>query len=447
VKSARDKDIGAFVPHLEELFDDPTVGTFARGAVAVYYVQQGSTDRLRSLIDEGGPSAMRERAFKVAQLEAARAREQAARRVARRTLAGLVAATVLAMVASAAGGVAHVQLEEAKNNTVMARQSAAMAERHAATTEEERRQAVVRQKEVEAQSQKAREAVQVVQILYSQTKSDAARSREDRDREVYAGLQREAKEGNATAMRYLGLLTFYGQGAAKDEVQARDWWEKASAVGDVAALADVGWLHAKGKTVPKNIAKALEIYGQAASQGDPFAMAGIAYLYQQGDGVPRDDAKAREWYEKAAAAGNTAAMRSIGLLYVNGQGVPRDYNRAREWYEKAAAAGDRSALGQLSWHALLSREFTQALDTAERALKADPELLWIATNRAHALMFLGKAAEAREVYQVHRDKRIPQNADKTWQHAIAEGFDELRRAGLNHLQMAEIEAALGISGR
>jgi TPR repeat protein len=286
-----------------------------------------------------------------------------------------------------------------------------------------------------------------VQILYSQTKNDAATSREDRDREIHGRLQREAKKGNATAMRYLGLLTFYGQGAAKDEVQARDWWEeKASAVGDAAALGEVGWLHANGKTIPKNIAKALEIYEQAAGQGDPFATAGIAYLYEHGDGVPQDYAKAHEWYEKAAAAGNTAAMRSISLLFANGLGVPRDYNRTREWLEKAAAAGDRSALGQLSWYALFCREFTQALDTAERALKADPELLWVATNRAHALMFLGKAAEAREVYQVHREKRIPQNANKTWQRVVAEGFHELRKAGLDHPQMPEIEAALGISG-
>jgi hypothetical protein len=150
--SARDKDIGSLAPYLEELFDDPAVGTFARGAVALYYVQQGSTDRLRSLIDAGGTrrseEAQRERAVQAAQLEVARSREQVARRVARRTLAGLAAATVLAMVASAAGGVAYVQREEAKHNAAMARQNAAMAERHAATAEEQRRQAV------EAQGQK-----------------------------------------------------------------------------------------------------------------------------------------------------------------------------------------------------------------------------------------------------------------------------------------------------
>jgi tetratricopeptide (TPR) repeat protein len=176
-------------------------------------------------------------------------------------------------------------------------------------------------------------------------------------------------------------------------------------------------------------------------------MTDIGALYYSGLGVPQDFATAREWFEKAAAAGHSLAMSNLGRIYADGQGVPRDYAKAREWYEKAAAAGDWNALGQLSWHALFAREYGHALDATERALKAAPELLWIATNRAHALMFLGRAAEAREIYLTYKDKLIAQNDNKTWQQVIAEDFDELRRAGLNHPQMAEIEAALGIAGR
>ena len=160
--------------------------------------------------------------------------------------------------------------------------------------------------------------------------------------------------------------------------------------------------------------------------------------------VSPDDVKAREWYEKAIA-GDAVAMVSLGVLYANGDGVPQDDAKAREWFEKAAAVGNAEALGKLSRYALFAREFAQALDAAERALKADPELLWIATNRAHALMYLGRAAEAREAYLMHRDKRIMQNENKTWQQVIGEDFDELRKAGLDHPQMAEIEAALGIA--
>ncbi len=161
--------------------------------------------------------------------------------------------------------------------------------------------------------------------------------------------------------------------------------------------------------------------------------------------VSPDYVKAHEWYEKAAADGDAVAMVSLGALYANGDGVPKDYAKALAWLEKAAAIGNAEALGQLSWHALFAREFAQALDAAERALKADPEQLWVAANRAHALMFLGRAAEAREAYLMHRDKRIAQKGNKTWQQLIADDFDELRKAGLDHPQMAEIEGALGVT--
>jgi TPR repeat protein len=185
-------------------------------------------------------------------------------------------------------------------------------------------------------------------------------------------------------------------------------------------------------------------YEKAAAAGDAAAMAKVGNLYETGQGVPQDYAYARAWYEKAAAGGNTVAMAKIGGLYLKGEGVTRDLASARAWYEKAWAAGERSALGQFSWHALFAREFAQSLDAADRALKADPDLLWIATNRAHALMYLGRAAEARDVYLMHRDKRLVQDDNKTWQEVIEEDFGVLRLAGLDHPQMAEIEAELGI---
>ena len=159
--------------------------------------------------------------------------------------------------------------------------------------------------------------------------------------------------------------------------------------------------------------------------------------------MPQDHAKAREWFEKAVAAGDAAAMTNIGRLYGFGHGVPQDYAKAREWFEKAAAAGEKRALGSLSWFALFAREFAQALDAAERALADRPDFRVATTNRAHALMFLGRATEAREAYLAHKDKPS-QSDNKTLQQVIAADFVELRNAGLHHPQMAEIEAALGI---
>jgi TPR repeat protein len=279
----------------------------------------------------------------------------------------------------------------------------------------------------------------LAEIYFSQARYDEAEPLLKRSLAVREKALGSDDAEVVTALNRLAAL-YEAQGRYTN---AREWYAKAAAAGNAVAMANIGAFYANGLGVPRDYDKAIEWYEKAVAAGDAVAMTEIGVLYHAGLGVPRDFAKAREWFEMAAAAGHAIAMSNLGRLYAGGEGVPRDYAKAREWLEKAAAAGDRSALGALSWHALFAREFAQALDAAERALKADPDLLWIATNRAHALMYLGRPAEAREVYLMHRDKQIIQHENKTWQQVIAEDFDELRKAGLDHPQMAEIGAALG----
>jgi hypothetical protein len=56
-------------------------------------------------------------------------------------------------------------------------------------------------------------------------------------------------------------------------------------------------------------------------------------------------------------------------------------------------------------------------------------------------MFLGRVDEARVLYLTHRGKKFADNEDKLWEAGIAEDFAVLRKAGLEHPLMAEIEAA------
>src|SRR5215471_14529482 len=57
-----------------------------------------------------------------------------------------------------------------------------------------------------------------------------------------------------------------------------------------------------------------------------------------------------------------------------------------------------AAFGTLAWYALFAREFGEALGASERAHGLAPELLWIETNRAHALLFVGRTDDARALY-------------------------------------------------
>jgi tetratricopeptide (TPR) repeat protein len=103
------------------------------------------------------------------------------------------------------------------------------------------------------------------------------------------------------------------------------------------------------------------------------------------------------------------------------------------------------ALGSVAFYAVFARKFDDALATTERARVLAPDLLWLESNRAHALLFLGRIDEARALYLTHKGKQISQNDDIIWEDAIAEDFEALHAAGLDHAMSAEIIAALGLN--
>ncbi len=308
-------------------------------------------------------------------------------------------------------------------------------------------------------------------------------------------FQKAADGGSAAGMTNLGTLYATGQGAPQDFAKAHEWLQKAADKGDAEAMADLGMLYAAGQGVAQDPAKALEWVQKAADRGSAAGMRSLGMLYASGQGVARDPAKAREWFEKAAKIGDAGAMILLGELYEEGHAVPQDSAKAREWYEKAADVGapegrdrmealaireavetgsyadalrmeeSRAAktesreterdgrpgeetareLVSVAWYALVARQFDRALTASERAhalLPSDPS---IEINRAHALMFLGRAEEAKEIYLAHKGERISAPDGDLWDGVIAEDFRELGKAGLTHPMMAEIEKRLGVS--
>ena len=139
----------------------------------------------------------------------------------------------------------------------------------------------------------------------------------------------------------------------KDFALARQYWEKATAMGSESGMAGLGALYQFGLGVPQDYNEARRLYEKSAAAGIPGGMNSLGLLYETGAGVAKDYNEARHWYEKAAAAGEPIAMRNLGNLYQNGNGVPQDKLTARKWYEKAAAAGDDK-----------SKELLKTLDAA-----------------------------------------------------------------------------------
>jgi tetratricopeptide (TPR) repeat protein len=95
-------------------------------------------------------------------------------------------------------------------------------------------------------------------------------------------------------------------------------------------------------------------------------------------------------------------------------------------------------VGYLSYDFVVGRDFERALQAADQAIALAAEEVWLHTNRAHALMFLGRLDEARALYLQFRG-RMKVSGDKPWETAILEDFAELRKAGLAHPLMDDIE--------
>jgi predicted Zn-dependent protease len=99
-------------------------------------------------------------------------------------------------------------------------------------------------------------------------------------------------------------------------------------------------------------------------------------------------------------------------------------------------------LATLAWQALLAGEPAKALGACDKSLALQPGDLTTEINRAYALMYAGRVEESRAIHVAHKDD-VFADGNKPWPQVVAEDFDELRKAGRAHPQMAEIEGAFG----
>ena len=102
-------------------------------------------------------------------------------------------------------------------------------------------------------------------------------------------------------------------------------------------------------------------------------------------------------------------------------------------------------IGDLSYRLVLAREFAIALEAADQAISLAPDKIWLCTNRAHALMFLGRHDEARALYLKYRAEKNVQD-DKSWETIILEDFDDLRKNGFKNPLMDEVEKTFAARG-
>jgi TPR repeat protein len=152
-----------------------------------------------------------------------------------------------------------------------------------------------------------------------------------------------SEQGFVLAQIRLGDVYFGGKGVAKDYVEARKWYEKASTqlqpYAQSYAQSQLGWLYDNGLGVQQDYDRAYKLYRVAAEQGDPSAQVRLGWLLMQGLGVRKDPVEGVSWYQKAALQGNREGQNNLGTAYLKGVGVKQDDFEAATWYRRAAEQG------------------------------------------------------------------------------------------------------------
>jgi len=113
------------------------------------------------------------------------------------------------------------------------------------------------------------------------------------------------------------------------------------------------------------------------------------------------------------------------------------------WQRDLAALIEK--LGGMAYRFILAGDFTQGLDVVDEAIALAPATTWLYANRAHALMLLGRVADARALYLRFRGTTKVLD-DKSWEICVLDDFAELRQAGITHSLMDEIETLFASRG-
>lgn len=104
-------------------------------------------------------------------------------------------------------------------------------------------------------------------------------------------LKAMAEKSDATAQFNLGLCYYSGQGVAKDEVKAVDWFRKAADQNNVDAQCFLAFCYAFGQGVATNYVEAVKWSRKAAEQNNTQAQYYLGQFYLFGKGVTKDEGK------------------------------------------------------------------------------------------------------------------------------------------------------------
>lgn len=211
-----------------------------------------------------------------------------------------------------------------------------------------------------------------------------------------------------------GDRLYFGQGVAKNLVEANRFYRLAAEQGVAEAQINLGYAYENGLGVSQDFGESFSLYALAAEQGHPVGQYSVGSLYERGLGVEQSPEVAIQWYERAARQGEPDGMHRIGRMLYFGDGVPQDLPTALMWFHKAAEEGfmySQTALGHAYKHGNgVERDIQEALRwfrlaSRQEYLWADLEIDLIEfypdQDNSHAFNEHERAAYCGDLYAIH----------------------------------------------
>ncbi len=150
-------------------------------------------------------------------------------------------------------------------------------------------------------------------------------------------ILKQIYQHNGQACFLLGYMYSLGQGVARNQKVAIQYFEYGDSLGNTDCTNNLGNYYNNSRNVD-DLQKAFQYYQKAANKNHPLASFHLAQMYDQGRGTNVDYQLAMTYYKKAISLGNhqVKAYNRIGIIY---QLYYKDYQNALKYYEQAASKG------------------------------------------------------------------------------------------------------------
>lgn len=158
----------------------------------------------------------------------------------------------------------------------------------------------------------------------------------------FCGLEKQSHDDR---LQYrIGWMLLRGVGTEQDGAAAKEWFEKASRLGNPHAQYQLTRIaFSDPASSEEQIQWALGWLTKSAEGGNVYAQYDLGKLLLEGERIPKDMQMAVQWFSAAAEQNNRFAQYTLGRLYLLGKEIPKDREAAVYWLTRSAEQGNEYA--------------------------------------------------------------------------------------------------------